>query len=138
MIGCKEWFERRWFGWGLTPVTWQGWVYVLVAMAGLFFFAFQKILPIAAETSYKLCLIWLALFLLDTVVMSFEYGVCKPAVTVFLTACDQLRTRPERTLMVGDNPLTDSGAVAAGMHVLLLPPPAPTGPRGLDPILSLA
>jgi FMN phosphatase YigB (HAD superfamily) len=25
----------------------------------------------------------------DTVVMSFEYGVCKPAVTVFHTACDQ-------------------------------------------------
>ncbi len=56
---------------------------------------------------------------LNTVVMSFEYGVCKPAVAVFLTACDQLHVRPERTLMVGDNPLTDSGAVAAGMDVLL-------------------
>jgi HAD superfamily hydrolase (TIGR01509 family) len=74
---------------------------------------------------------------LDTVVMSFELGVCKPAATAFLTACEQLRARPERTLMVGDNPLTDSGAVAVGMHVFLLPPPAKTGPRGLGHILSL-
>jgi putative hydrolase of the HAD superfamily len=39
--------------------------------------------------------------------------------------------------MVGDNPLTDSGAVTAGMYVLLLPPPAKTGPRGLGQVLSL-
>jgi HAD superfamily hydrolase (TIGR01509 family) len=75
--------------------------------------------------------------LLDTVVMSFEYGVCKPASKVFLTACDQMRVRPERTLMVGDNPLTDSGAVAAGMCVFLLPRPAKNGPRGLGHVLSL-
>jgi putative hydrolase of the HAD superfamily len=74
---------------------------------------------------------------LDTVVMSFEYGVCKPAATVFRTACDQLRVPPERTLMVGDNPLTDSGAVSAGMYVFLLPPPARSGPRGLELILPL-
>ncbi len=74
---------------------------------------------------------------LHTVVMSYEYGVCKPATTVFLTACDQLHVDPERTLMVGDNPLTDSGAVAAGMYVFLLPRPASTGPRGLGHVLSL-
>ena len=74
---------------------------------------------------------------LDTVVMSFEHGVCKPAATVFLTACEALRVHPEQTLMVGDNPLTDSGAVAAGMYVFLLPRPAETGPRGLGHILSL-
>jgi HAD superfamily hydrolase (TIGR01509 family) len=74
---------------------------------------------------------------LNTVVMSFEYGMCKPAAKVFLTACDRLSVDPERTLMVGDNPLTDSGAVAAGMYVFLLPRPARTGPRGLSHILSL-
>jgi len=68
---------------------------------------------------------------LNTVVMSFEHGVCKPAASVFLTACDQLGVDPERTLVVGDNPLTDSGAVSVGMCVFLLPPPAKTGPRGL-------
>jgi HAD superfamily hydrolase (TIGR01509 family) len=73
----------------------------------------------------------------DTVVMSFQHGMCKPAVPVFLAACDQLDVDPERTLMVGDNPLTDSGAVAAGMCVFLLPRPAATGPRGLRHVLSL-
>jgi FMN phosphatase YigB (HAD superfamily) len=73
----------------------------------------------------------------DTVVMSFEQGVCKPAVEPFRTACDQLRVHPGQTLMVGDNPLTDSGAVAAGIYVFLLPRPAKTGPRGLGHILSL-
>jgi HAD superfamily hydrolase (TIGR01509 family) len=74
---------------------------------------------------------------LDTVVMSFEQGVCKPASSVFITACEQLGVSPEQTLMVGDNPLTDSGGVAVGMHVFLLPRPAETGPRGLGQILSL-
>ncbi len=74
---------------------------------------------------------------LDTVVMSFEQGVCKPATSVFLAACEQLQVDPARTLMVGDNPLTDSGAVAVGMYVFLLPPPTKTGPRGLGHVLSL-
>ncbi len=75
--------------------------------------------------------------LVDTVVMSFQHGVCKPAPVVFRTACERLGVEAHRTLMVGDNPLTDSGAVAAGMCVLLLPVPAPTGPRGLGHVLSL-
>ena len=74
---------------------------------------------------------------LDTVVMSFEHGACKPAATVFRTACDRLGARPEQTLMVGDNPLTDAGAVAAGLYVFLLPRPPSTGPRGLGHVLSL-
>jgi putative hydrolase of the HAD superfamily len=69
--------------------------------------------------------------------MSFEHGVCKPAATVFRTACDQLGVDPERTLMVGDNPLTDSGAVTAGLYAFLLPPPPKTGPRGLGHVLGL-
>lgn len=74
---------------------------------------------------------------LDAVVMSFEHGVCKPAATVFRGACDRLGVDPGRTLMVGDNPLTDSGAVAAGLYAFLLPPPAKTGPRGLAHVLDL-
>jgi putative hydrolase of the HAD superfamily len=74
---------------------------------------------------------------LDAVVMSFEHGVCKPDPAVFRTACDQLGVDPGRTLMVGDNPLTDSGAVTAGLYAFLLPPPAKAGPRGLDHVLSL-
>jgi len=74
---------------------------------------------------------------LDAVLMSYEQGVCKPAASVFRAACDLLGVRPERALMVGDNPLTDSGAVTAGLYAFLLPAPAPTGPRGLEHVLSL-
>ena len=73
----------------------------------------------------------------DAVVMSFEHGVCKPAPSTFLAACAQLGADPASTLMVGDNPLTDSGAVVAGIAVFLLPKPAATGPRGLGHVLSL-
>ena len=74
---------------------------------------------------------------LHTVVLSCEEGVCKPAPKAFLTACDRMAVEPERALMVGDNPLTDSGAVAAGMCVFLLPRPASAGLRGLGHVLSL-
>ena len=30
MFGCPEWFREKRIGWGLTPVTWQGWLYTLV------------------------------------------------------------------------------------------------------------
>ncbi|SDY40128.1 haloacid dehalogenase superfamily, subfamily IA, variant 3 with third motif having DD or ED/haloacid dehalogenase superfamily, subfamily IA, variant 1 with third motif having Dx(3-4)D or Dx(3-4)E [Micromonospora pattaloongensis] len=73
----------------------------------------------------------------DTVVMSYECGVCKPAATPFLIACERLGVAPERALMVGDNPLTDSGAVAAGLYAFLLPPAAAAGPRGLRHVLAL-
>ncbi len=74
---------------------------------------------------------------LDVVLFSYELGVCKPAAKSFLTACDRLAAPPEQVLMVGDNPLTDGGAVGAGLTTLLLPRPAPTGPRGLDRVLAL-
>ena len=74
---------------------------------------------------------------LDAVLMSYEQGVCKPDVSVFRAACERLGVPPERALMVGDNPLTDSGAVAAGLYAFLLPAPPATGPRGLAHVLSL-
>lgn len=30
MMGRPEWFARRSVGWGMTPVTWQGWLYAFV------------------------------------------------------------------------------------------------------------
>ncbi len=29
----KYWFKRRRYGWGWTPVTWQGWIAVAVPLA---------------------------------------------------------------------------------------------------------
>jgi len=34
------WFKRKLFGWGWTPVTWQGWLVVGLYIAGLLFFSF--------------------------------------------------------------------------------------------------
>jgi len=58
----------------------------------------------------------------DAWVLSYELGVCKPDPAVFRTACSLLGAAPGDVLMVGDNPITDGGAVAAGCRVLLLPP----------------
>lgn len=37
-----HWFKRKPFGWGWTPVTWQGWL-TIVLMALLLVMDFQKI-----------------------------------------------------------------------------------------------
>ena len=31
----KLWFKRRRYGWGWTPVTWQGWTAVIVFLLGV-------------------------------------------------------------------------------------------------------
>jgi hypothetical protein len=39
MIGKPHWFKHRTLGWGVAPKTWQGWVYIAVAvilLAGTF------------------------------------------------------------------------------------------------------
>jgi HAD superfamily hydrolase (TIGR01493 family) len=74
---------------------------------------------------------------IDVLVLSCEYGACKPAPRVFRDVCAELGVEPAATLMVGDNPLTDGGAAAAGLVVLLLPAPAAAGSRGLGHVLSL-
>jgi putative hydrolase of the HAD superfamily len=74
---------------------------------------------------------------IDALVLSCEYGACKPEPRVFRDACAELGVEPTSTLMVGDNALTDGGATAAGLMVLLLPEPTATGPRGLRHVLSL-
>ncbi len=76
--------------------------------------------------------------LVDAFVLSFEHGAVKPSPILFREACRALGVRPEETLMVGDHPFTDGGAVNAGLAVFLLPPAAPArGPRGLERILPL-
>ncbi len=36
----RLWFKRKLYGWGWTPVTWQGWVVILVYIALVALFAF--------------------------------------------------------------------------------------------------
>ena len=73
----------------------------------------------------------------DAWVFSYELGVCKPDPAVFRTACSLLGAMPGETLMVGDNPMTDGGAAAAGCRVLLLPPAGNQQRSLLPDVLSL-
>jgi HAD superfamily hydrolase (TIGR01493 family) len=70
-------------------------------------------------------------------VLSYEYGVAKPAPRLFTAACEILGVPPKDALMVGDNALTDGGAIESGVRVYLLPPVRDQGPRGLDAVLRL-
>jgi HAD superfamily hydrolase (TIGR01509 family) len=70
-------------------------------------------------------------------VLSYEYGVAKPAPQLFDAACELLGMPPEDALMVGDNALTDGGAIESGIRVYLLPPVREPGERGLDAVLRL-
>jgi FMN phosphatase YigB (HAD superfamily) len=70
-------------------------------------------------------------------VLSYEHGAAKPAPQLFTTGCDLLGVPAEDALMVGDNALTDGGAIESGVRVYLLPPVRAPGPRGLDAVLRL-
>ena len=75
--------------------------------------------------------------LIDTFALSFEHGVVKPAPQLFAAACRDLGVPPAETLMVGDDPVTDGGALAAGCRVHVLPLANGNGPRGFQPVLDL-
>lgn len=75
---------------------------------------------------------------IDAYALSFEVGRPKPAPEIFTAACRMLGARPEETLMVGDDPVSDGGAGAAGLRVYILPPhEAPGATRGLDAVVAL-
>ena len=74
---------------------------------------------------------------IGTFVLSYEQGAAKPTAWLFEAACRALDVEPAHTVMVGDNPLSDGGAVAAGLPTLLLPPARPNEPRNLTPVLRL-
>ncbi len=68
MIGKKEWFTtKRYFGWGLRPVTWQGWVYVGGYLAVLMFIVYQPFWVVDNNTGFALTVGWNVLFLADAI-----------------------------------------------------------------------
>jgi putative hydrolase of the HAD superfamily len=75
--------------------------------------------------------------LVEVFVLSCEHGVAKPARRLFEAACEGLGMAPSATLMVGDNPLTDGGAVEAGLTAYILPPAVDSKARGLGDVLQL-
>jgi len=76
--------------------------------------------------------------LVDAFTHSFEVGVEKPDPAIFLRACEALGTKPAETLMVGDHPVADAGALEAGLRFQLLAPDgAANRPRGLDRVVAI-
>lgn len=37
----KLWFKRKLYGWGWTPVTWQGWISIIVFLGVVFLLSFR-------------------------------------------------------------------------------------------------
>ena len=74
---------------------------------------------------------------IDAYALSYEIGAVKPQVEAFRSACRLIGADPARTLMVGDDPRADSGAVAAGMRALLLPPTPVGAENGLCAVPDL-
>jgi putative hydrolase of the HAD superfamily len=75
---------------------------------------------------------------IGTFVLSCDLGIAKPAPEPFLTACERLGVSPERTLMVGNNRVADSGSICVGCHCLILPPVPPGATRGLRAAADMA
>jgi HAD superfamily hydrolase (TIGR01549 family) len=73
-----------------------------------------------------------------TFVLSYEVGAVKPSAEIFLEACFRLHADPGETLMVGDDPVADAGAVRAGLTTLLLPALPPGAANGVDGALRVA
>ena len=69
MIAKKEWFKPRVAGWGLRPTTWEGWLYVLIAIL-LFFGALN--LPLPDLPRIIIAGAVMALFLVDSMIVMFE------------------------------------------------------------------
>ena len=64
MIGKPEWFQRRKYGgWGISPKTWQGWVYVILVMVP--FIIFQSLPFWSNETRLLITGLWIAFLLVD-------------------------------------------------------------------------
>jgi putative hydrolase of the HAD superfamily len=57
----------------------------------------------------------------DAVVTSAEAGAAKPDPAIFLAALRRLDVEPARALHVGDEPIDEEGALAAGMRFLPAP-----------------
>lgn len=77
--------------------------------------------------------------LVDAFVLSYEHGAMKPAAALFRAACEAVGVAPEHVLMVGDDPITDGGAAAAGLQTHVLPAvlPGVDGVRGLAAVVRL-
>lgn len=75
--------------------------------------------------------------LISSFTLSCEHDTAKPDPALFRAGCAGLGTAPGRTLMVGNDPVPDGGAIEAGCVALILPPVADGSVRGLGVVLGV-
>src|SRR3989344_4076107 len=65
MIGKPKWFRRRKYtGWGFTPVTWQGWVYVFIIVFPAIMLSYFHVVSQGWIVAF---VVWIVVFCLDFV-----------------------------------------------------------------------
>lgn len=63
MIGKPEWFRRRKYtGWGFSPVTWQGWAYVVVMIIPFMVLSYSETVT---KMEIVFLIVWAFVFTLD-------------------------------------------------------------------------
>jgi hypothetical protein len=69
MLGNPKWFKRRKYsGWGLTPATWQGWMYFGILICSILFVSLVTTW-LKVQTVYQIGVI---LFMLAFIVRAFS------------------------------------------------------------------
>lgn len=71
--GKKLWFRRKLFGWGWTPITWQGWVIVGV-YTFLIGYIFARIAVRSTTTLEILGRVWLPFVALTAILMAICFA----------------------------------------------------------------
>ena len=115
------------------PLQWRPYTATATTLARLH--AGGAPIAIVSNTGWDVRTVFVAYHLdhlVSAFVLSYEVGVVKPATAIFTIACDALGLSPRECLMVGDDVRADSGAIGAGLRVLLLPAAAPGGDNGVD------
>ena len=67
MIGRPYWFTKKNFGFGIRPKTWQGWVYILIAIALILFVRWQPYWDWSNQVRNIITIILAAAVVLDAI-----------------------------------------------------------------------
>jgi len=66
MIARKDWFERRKYGgWGVSPKSWQGWIYIAFILIP--FMIFQALPFWTMQTRMTITIIWMVFLFADLI-----------------------------------------------------------------------
>ena len=67
MIGRPDWFTKKNFGIGIRPKTWQGWAYLLAAIALIVFVMWQPYWDWSYQTRNTIAIVLAVVVVLDAI-----------------------------------------------------------------------